>query len=64
MDVVVSRFQIAMGLYVLLAIAAALLLTDAKIRGLTLIFLAFFAFRTWLHHRKTVLADSDDDQQH
>jgi hypothetical protein len=59
----VSRFTIAMGLYVLLAIAAVLALTDKKIRGLTLIFLAFFAFRTWLHHRKAALADSDDENR-
>ena len=48
-----------MGLYALLALAAVLLLTDEKIRGLTLVFLAFFAFRTWLHHRKTVANNED-----
>ena len=49
-----------MALYGLLGIVAATTLTDTKVRAVTLGLLAMFAVRTWLHHRRQVIADNED----
>jgi hypothetical protein len=52
---VVSRFSITLSLFAVLALLAWLTLSDQKIRGLTLVLLAMFAVKSWLHHRRMAL---------
>ena len=53
-----SRFSIALAIYGLLGLAAWLTLPDQKIRGVTLVLLAMFAVKTWLHHRRRQIDES------
>jgi len=41
-----------MLLFVALGALAGLTLTDEKVRNVTLLLVAFFAFKTWLQHRR------------
>ena len=53
--VLLSRFSIALALFGSLGLLAWFTLSDPKIRGLTLVLLAMFALKTWLHHRREAL---------
>jgi hypothetical protein len=57
--IVASRFSIALALYGLLGLLAWLTLPDQKIRGVTLVLLAMFAVKSWLHHRRQALERND-----
>jgi membrane protein implicated in regulation of membrane protease activity len=46
------RFSMAMGLFAVLAALSWITLTDQRIRGVTLLVLGLFAFRTWVHRRR------------
>ena len=50
-----SRFSIALLVFALLGLLAWFTLPDEKIRGLTLLLLAMFAVKSWLHHRRQAL---------
>ena len=58
-----SRFSFAMVLYAVLAVLAVVTLTatipvagkQVPLSGVTLLVLALFAFRTWLHHKREML---------
>jgi membrane protein implicated in regulation of membrane protease activity len=53
-----------MGLFALLALISVLTLRDQKVQGVTLLLLAMFAFRTWMHHRKQQSeAQAERDEQ-
>jgi uncharacterized membrane protein YfcA len=41
-----------MLIFAALGALAALTLTDERVRNLTLLLLCFFAFKTWLQHRR------------
>ena len=49
-----------MGLYAVLAVLALTTLSDQKIQGVTLLLLAMFAVRTWMHHRRQLLQEQSD----
>ena len=49
-----------MGLYAALAVLALTTLSDQKIQGVTLLLLAMFAVRTWMHHRRQLLQEQSD----
>ena len=61
MVIVVSRFSIALALYGLLGLLAWLTLPDEKIRGVTLVVLAMFALKSWLHHRRQALEKLEEN---
>jgi hypothetical protein len=47
-----SRFSIALALFGVLGLVAWLTLPNPKIRALTLVLLAMWAVKSWLHHRR------------
>ncbi len=59
-----SRLQIALGIYVLLAVLAWLTLPDPRFRYMTIAFLAFFAFRTWTTSMRGRLKDEEEKRDH
>ena len=59
----VSRFSIALAVYGLLGLVAWLTLPDQKIRGLTLVLLAMFAVKSWLHHKREALERNENKGQ-
>jgi hypothetical protein len=54
-----SRFSIALGLFAVLGLVAWFTLPDPKIRALTLVLLAMWAVKSWLHHRRAALERND-----
>ena len=58
-----NKFVVAMALFALLAALSWLLLTDPKLRLVTLALLALFALKTWVHHRKQLLEERDDEEE-
>ena len=54
-----SKLHIALGVYVLLAVAAWFTLPDQRFRYITIAFLAFFAIRTWTTSMRSKLADHE-----
>ena len=62
-----SRFSIAMVLYLVLAVLAVTTLSatfpvlgrQVPLSAITLVVLALFAFRTWLHHKREMLERTD-----
>ena len=59
MPVVKKKFAVAMTLFALLAALSWWALSDPKLRLVTLALLVLFAFKTWLHHRKSLLDERD-----
>jgi hypothetical protein len=55
-----NKFAVAMTLFALLAALSWLLLSDPKLRLVTLALLALFAVKTWIHHRKQLLEERDE----
>ena len=55
-----QKFWIAMVAYVVLGFLAWQTLSDEKLRLVTVVILAFFALRTWLHWRHERLNRADD----
>jgi len=55
------RFGIAMALFVALAALAWATLSDQRIRGVTLLLLAMFALKTWLHHRREQVSHQESE---
>ena len=62
MLVVNNKFAVAMTIFALLAALAWWALSDPKLRLVTLALLALFAFKTWLHHRKSLLDECEDEE--
>jgi hypothetical protein len=60
---VVSRFSIALAVYGVLGLLAWLTLPDRKIRAVTLLVLAMFVVKSWLHHRR-VASERNADKSH
>ena len=58
-----SRLQIALGVYALLAIAAWFTLPDQRFRFITIAFLAFFAIRTWTTSTRRKLNERDQEEK-
>ena len=56
-----NKFAVAMTLFALLAALSWLLLSDPKLRLVTLVLLALFAVKTWIHHRKQLLEERDGE---
>ena len=54
---------IALAVYGLLGLVAWLTLPDQKIRGLTLVLLAMFAVKSWLHHKREALERNENKGQ-
>ncbi len=62
-----SRFSIAMLIYVVLGILAVATLTQTvpvagkqvPLSFITLVILGMFAFRTWLHHKRELLEKAE-----
>jgi len=54
-----NKFAVAMTLFALLAALSWWALSDPKLRLVTLVLLALFAFKTWLHHRKALQDERD-----
>ena len=54
-----SRLQIALGVYALLAVVAWFTLSDQRFRYLTIAFLAFFAIRVWTTSVRQKLEDKE-----
>ncbi len=52
-----SRLQIALGIYALLALLAWFTLPDQRFRFMTIAFLAFFALRAWTYMRREKLKE-------
>jgi len=59
----VSRFSIALALFVFLGLVAWFTLPDDKVRGLTLALLAMFAVKTWLHHRRQQIEEDAERER-
>ena len=57
-----NKFAVAITIYAVLAALSWLALSDTKLRWVTLALLAMFAFKTWIHHRKSLLAETQDSQ--
>ena len=51
----------AMLAYVALAVLALTTLTDSRIRGLTLIVLAMFAFKSWVRRKDVLHPDGEGE---
>ena len=58
-----NRFAAAMVLYALIALIAVATLSDQKILGVTLLLLAMFAVRTWVHQRRQSMEDQAERQR-
>ena len=59
-----SRLQIALGVYALLAVVAWFTLPDQRFRYLTIAFLAFFAIRVWTTSMRQKLEDEKREDEH
>jgi heme A synthase len=55
-----SRLQIALGIYALLAVLAWFTLRDQRFRLMTIAFLAFFALRAWTYRRREKLREREE----
>ncbi|HEY3929591.1 MAG TPA: hypothetical protein VGL89_14555 [Candidatus Koribacter sp.] len=55
-----SRLQVALGVYALLAVAAWFTLPEPRFRYLTIAFLAFFALRVWTTSARQKLKERDE----
>jgi len=58
-----SRLQIALGVYALLAVGAWFTLSDVRFRYLTIAFLAFFAIRVWTTSARQKLKDREEKHE-
>ncbi len=58
-----SRLQIALGVYVLLAVVAWFTLADQRFRYLTIAFLAFFAIRVVTTSMRQKLEDQKSEDR-
>ena len=60
---VVSRFSIALAVYGVLGLLVWLTLPDRKIRAVTLLVLAMFVVKSWLHQRRVASERNADKSQ-
>jgi threonine/homoserine/homoserine lactone efflux protein len=58
-----SRLQIALSVYALLAVVAWFTLSDQRFRYLTIAFLAFFAIRVWTTSQRQKLEERDKQDE-
>jgi len=54
----VSKFAVAMAIFAALELLSWLTLSDEKIRVVAMVIIGMFAARTWVHHRREMLADA------
>jgi len=58
-----KRLAVAMAAFVALGILAWNTLSDERIRLATLVVLAMFAFRTWMHRKDAIGSDHDSETE-
>jgi hypothetical protein len=58
-----SRFAIAMVAYLVLGALAYTTLSDSRIRLLTLLILAMFAFKSWVRRKDVMHPDGDSKSE-
>jgi hypothetical protein len=56
-----NRLAMALVAYLVLGVLAFVTLSDQRIRLLTLIILALFAFRSWVRRKDVMHSDSESD---
>ena len=56
-----NRLAMALVAYLVLGVLAFVTLSDQRIRLLTLIILALFAFKSWVRRKKVMPPDSESD---
>jgi hypothetical protein len=54
----VSKFAVAMAIFIALELLSWLTLSDPKIRAVAMVLIGMFAMRTWVHHRRETLVDA------
>ncbi len=57
-----SRLAMAMIAYAALGVLAATTLSDSRIRAMTLLMLALFAFKTWVRRKDVLHPDGESEQ--
>jgi hypothetical protein len=60
---VMSRLAMALIAYLVLGVLAFVTLGDPRIRALTLLILAMFAFRSWVRRKDVMHPDGESDQR-
>ena len=58
-----SRFAMAMVAYLVLGALAYTTLSDSRIRLLTLLILAMFAFKSWVRRKDVLHPDNDRESE-
>jgi PDZ domain-containing secreted protein len=58
-----SRLAMALIAYLVLGVLAFTTLTDSRIRLLTLLILALFAFKTWVRRKEVIHPDGESDSE-
>jgi hypothetical protein len=58
-----SRLAMAMIGYAALGVLAATTLTDSRIRAVTLLILALFAFKSWVRRKDVLHPDGESDAE-
>ena len=58
-----SRLAMALIAYAVLGILAMATLSDFRIRTLTLLILAMFAFKSWVRRKEVLHPDSDRERE-
>jgi hypothetical protein len=60
---IMNRFAMAMIAYLVLGALAFATLSDQRIRLLTLLILAMFAFKSWVRRKDVLHPDGDSDSE-
>ncbi len=58
-----SRLAMALIAYLVLGVLAFTTLSDSRIRLLTLLFLALFAFKSWVRRKDVIHPDGERDPE-
>ena len=59
---IMSRLAMALVAYLVLGVLAFFTLSDPRIRLLTLLILAMFAFKSWMRRKDVMHPDGESDQ--